>query len=130
MRTNMLASLVVAAGLSLTAAGSAQAQQVEGDTLRTLVEGKTIFLETPFGEFPLVYNADGSVTGDGTDLGLARYFAPRETGQWWIEGPNLCQQFPTWYDGEASCFVIEKTSETTINWQRDDGQAGKARIEG
>lgn len=129
MRPHSIFQIIVAAGLAV-APGLAQAQQVEGDGLRSLVEGKTIYLETPFGEFPLVYNTDGSVTGDGTDLGLARYFAPRETGQWWIDGPNLCQQFPTWYDGEASCFVIEKTSETTINWQRDDGQAGKARIEG
>ncbi|WP_198586046.1 hypothetical protein [Pararhizobium haloflavum] len=109
----------------------ALAQDMSGEQLESLVSGKRVYLQTPYGgEFPLVYASDGSVTGDGSDLGLARFFAPRETGNWWVDGANLCQQFPTWYEGEASCFTIEKTGDNTINWQRDDGQSGTARIEG
>lgn len=124
--------VVVAGGLLVTATSvAAQAQQLAGEALRDLVAGKRVYLQTPFGgEFPLHYKVDGSVTGDGTELGLARFFAPRETGSWWVDGGNLCQQFPTWYDGRTSCFTIEKTGSDTINWTRDDGQSGQARVEG
>lgn len=129
---NALNKLVAFATLSsalLLSVASAQ-EPVEGNGLETLISGKRVYLSTPYGgEFPLIYNVDGTVTGDGSELGLARFFAPRETGKWWVEGENLCQQFPTWYKGEVSCFTIEKTGDATITWVRDDGQSGSARIE-
>ena len=124
-----LAVAVAATGI-WSAAGVAQ-EPVSGSGLEQLVSGKRVYLATPYGgEFPLIYNTDGTVTGDGSELGLARFFAPRETGRWWVDGNNLCQQFPTWYDGKVSCFTIEKTGEASITWVRDDGQSGTARIEG
>lgn len=107
----------------------AAAQSLEGEAIRDLIGGKQVYLATPYGvEFPLFYAADGSVTGDGSGTGLGRFFAPRETGEWWVEEANLCQQFPTWYDGETTCFTIEQTSENTLAWVRDDGMEGTARI--
>jgi hypothetical protein len=127
---NKLVALAALSSVVLMSGASAQ-EAVEGSGIEALISGKRVYLSTPYGgEFPLIYNADGTVTGDGTELGLARFFAPRETGKWWVEGANLCQQFPTWYRGEVSCFTIEKTGDTTITWVRDDGQSGSARIEG
>ena len=110
---------------------SAGAEQLAGSDLKQFVSGKRVYLATPFGgEFPLNYRQSGVVTGDGTALGLGKFFAPREAGKWWVKGQNLCQQWPTWYDGKPSCFRIIKTGERSLDWTRDDGRSGKARIEG
>ncbi|MEL6435168.1 MAG: hypothetical protein AAFP99_00090 [Pseudomonadota bacterium] len=126
--------LTAAAGIAIAAAvvslpTQAIAEPLSGEALKQLVNGKRIYLRTPFGgEFPLYYKTNGQVTGDGTKLGLGRYFAPKETGQWFVRGSQLCQQFPTWYKGKVSCFTIRKTGETTLRWRRDDGYAGRARV--
>tara|TARA_R100001129_G_scaffold142595_2_gene103742 strand:+ start:26065 stop:26379 length:315 start_codon:yes stop_codon:yes gene_type:complete len=102
---------------------------VQGQELKSLVSGKRIYLQTPFGgEFPLYYQTSGAVSGDGSALGLGKFMAPKETGKWWVDGANLCQQWPTWYDGKATCFTIEKTGDSSLNWVRDDGKSGTARI--
>ncbi|PWW03829.1 hypothetical protein DFR52_101518 [Hoeflea marina] len=107
------------------------AEDLAGDALRALVTGKRVYLATPLGgEFPLNYRSSGEVTGDGSALGLGRLMAPRESGRWWVKGGRLCQQWPTWYDGKVTCFRISKTGERSINWVRDDGAEGRARIEG
>ena len=107
------------------------AEQLAGTDLKQFVNGKRVYLATPFGgEFPLNYKRTGVVTGDGSALGLGKFFAPTENGRWWVKGENLCQQWPTWYDGKATCFQIKKTGERSLNWVRDDGRRGKARIEG
>ena len=119
----MLAILVVPA--------AAGAGELAGNELKQFVNGKRVYLATPFGgEFPLNYRSSGVVTGDGTALGLGKFLAPKESGRWWVKGENLCQQWPTWYDGKPSCFKIRKTGERSLNWVRDDGRSGKARIEG
>ena len=111
--------------------GQARAEQLSGTSIQAAIGGKRVFLSTPFGgEFPLYYKTNGRVTGDGTALGLGRYFAPRETGRWFVRGNQLCQQFPTWYRGKVSCFTLRRTGETTLRWKRDDGYSGRARIEG
>ena len=110
---------------------SAHAEQLAGPAIKDAVNGKRIYLATPFGgEFPLYYKTNGQVTGDGTALGLGRYLAPRETGRWFVDGNRLCQQFPTWYRGQVNCFTLRKTGETTLRWRRDDGYSGRARIDG
>ncbi len=105
------------------------AEPLVGGAIEATVKGKRVYLATPFGgEFPLYYKANGQVTGDGTALGLGKYFAPTETGRWFVRDNQLCQQFPTWYRGKVSCFALQKTGETTLRWKRDDGYSGRARI--
>ena len=125
-----LRALVAAVAVSLpTAILPAAAEQLAGEQIRSMVNGKRVYLATPFGgEFPLFYKSNGQVTGDGTALGLGRYFAPRETGRWFVDGNRLCQQFPTWYKGKVSCFTLQKTGEASLRWRRDDGYSGRARI--
>lgn len=115
----------------LMAAPPAFAERLTGGDIKDLVNDKRIYLKVPLGgEFPLYYQSNGRVTGDGTALGLGRYFAPKETGRWFVQGDSLCQQFPTWYDGKVSCFTLQKTGETSLRWRRDDGYSGRARIGG
>ncbi len=117
-------------GLSVTI-GSLDAEQLTGKRIAKLVSGKTVYLTTPYGfEFPLVYRPDGTVTGDGTGTLLARFFAPSETGRWWVGNGKLCQKWPSWYRGKTICFEIEQTGPRSLDWVRDDGYAGSARIKG
>jgi hypothetical protein len=128
-RTVAIAFSALAAVAAIPA--SATAEQLSGQALMETIAGKRIYLATPFGgEFPLYYKTNGQVTGDGSALGLGQYFAPRETGRWYVESDQLCQQFPTWYRGKVSCFTLRKTGETTLRWRRDDGYSGRARIDG
>lgn len=125
-----LACILSALAVSLSP-HAANAEQLSGSQLKQFVNGKRVFLATPFGgEFPLNYKSTGVVTGDGTALGLGKFLAPKESGRWWVKGKNLCQQWPTWYDGKTTCFRIRKTGERSLDWVRDDGRTGKARIEG
>ncbi len=39
----------------------------------------------------------------------------------------LCQQFTTWYDGEAMCFDLIETGRNSLKWIRNNGQTGTAR---
>jgi len=119
------------ASVSVLIATSARAEPLAGSELKNFVNGKRIYLATPFGgEFPLTYKRSGAVTGDGTALGLGKFLAPRESGRWWIKGGNLCQQWPSWYDGKPTCFQITKTGDKSLDWVRQDGRRGTARIEG
>ena len=122
----ILASAIISAPIAFASDGP-----VAGQELKQFVNGKRVLLMIPMvGEFPLYYQTNGKVSGDGTKTGLGRFFAPKETGTWFVDGANLCQQFPTWYKGKITCFTIQKTGETTLKWKRDDGYSGRARIEG
>jgi len=125
------AGIAVSALAVFLSAAPASAEWLDNDsTIRSLVAGKRVYLKVPLGgEFPLYYQSNGRVTGDGSALGLGKYLAPRETGEWWVDGGKLCQRFPTWYKAKTTCFRIRPTSETRLRWERDDGYSGRARIE-
>ena len=115
----------------LFAAAPALGEPLNGAAIEARIAGKRVYLSTPLGiELPLTYAANGAVSGNITGFSMASMFAPKETGRWWVENNQLCQQFPTWYKGRRFCFVIENIDETKIAWTRDDGYSGKARIEG
>lgn len=125
----MLRTTIALAAAMAALSTPALAETMSGSEIRQSIAGKRIYLATPFGgEFPLNYRTNGQVTGDGTALGLGRYLAPKETGRWFVRGNELCQQFPTWYDGKVSCFTLRRTGETSLRWRRDDGYSGRARI--
>ena len=125
-----LARVAGAAFLTVGVSTGAQAEWLQSEReIRSLVSGKRVYLKVPLGgEFPLYYAPSGKVTGDGSALGLAKHFAPRETGRWWVSAGKLCQQFPSWYDGDTKCFQLAPTDETRLRWRRDDGYSGRARI--
>ena len=81
---------------------AASVEQLSGNELKQFVAGKRVYLATPFGgEFPLNYKQSGTVTGDGTALGLGRFFAPKESGKWWVKGENLSHLLPDPEDRRA-----------------------------
>ncbi|MFD0917976.1 hypothetical protein ACFQ14_16350 [Pseudahrensia aquimaris] len=118
-----LASAAVLTALSI----STQAYAKDVD-IPSLITDKKVILSTTYGEMPLRYNADMTVIGDGSNTGLVRFFAPKEQGKWWISENQLCQSWPTWYDGKPYCFKIEKTGADSIKWTRNDGYSGTAKI--
>ncbi len=125
---------IAIAVIALAVAGTgavAQSGLLTASDIESEIIGKRIYLATPFGgEFPLYYQASGQVTGDGEALGLGQYMKPQDAGQWWIDGDRLCQQFQTWYEGKAMCFELSWTGPGQVNWVRDNGETGTARIEG
>ena len=107
----------------------AHADVLSAKEIKQTVIGKRVLLATRYGiEFPLVYKSSGTVAGDGSGTGLGKFFAPKETGKWWIKGQELCQKFPTWYDGRTQCFTLEKIGGGKLKWQSKDGRSGTARI--
>ncbi len=97
--------------------------------IKQTVIGKRVLLATRFGiEFPLVYKTNGSVAGDGSGTGLGKFFAPKETGKWWIKGQELCQKFPTWYNGRTQCFTLERLGGNKLKWKSKDGRSGIASL--
>ena len=105
------------------------ANKLSGNEINSLISGKKVLLQTSWGSFPLRYATSRRVTGDGTALGLARFFAPKETGKWWVKSDQLCQKFPTWYRGKTFCFSLEKAGAKKLRWRRDDGYSGTALIQ-
>ena len=111
-------------------ATAASAEPLQGSAITEAISGKRVTLVTMGLQFPLVYNRDGTVAGDGSAVGLSRYFNPTETGSWWIDSDRLCQKFPTWYKGKTWCFGLEAECANRLRWRRDDGFSGKAVISG
>lgn len=109
--------------------GVAQASELSSAEIRSKIAGKRVLLNTGYGiKFPLVYKTSGRVTGDGTGTGLGQYFAPKETGNWWIRDNQMCQKFPTWYKGRTFCFKLENKGGNKLLWKRDDGKSGTATV--
>lgn len=126
---NLSKALVAIFALSFAQPSLSAAGPLSGDQIKTLIGGKQVYLSTPIRiELPLYYGANGSVTGNISGFSMASMFAPKETGRWWVQGSQMCQQFPTWYKGKRFCFTIEQVSANKIAWTRDDGYSGKARI--
>ncbi len=110
-------------------ATAAHAAPLSGEEIKTLIGGKQVYLSTPLRiELPLIYRRDGTVSGNLSGFSIARMFAPKETGRWWVEGSKMCQKFPTWYKGRQFCFTISKIGEAKIAWTRDDSYSGTARV--
>ncbi|MDI7862629.1 hypothetical protein MRS76_11720 [Rhizobiaceae bacterium n13] len=107
----------------------ASSERFTEQDIRNSIVGKRVFLAVPFGgEFPLNYRTSGELDGSGEALGLGRYMKPRDRGRWWIDADRLCQKFETWYDGQPMCFEIYRIDPKRVQWIRNNGQKGTARI--
>ncbi|MGL4489363.1 MAG: hypothetical protein ACRCU5_07960 [Rhizobiaceae bacterium] len=114
----------------IAACGSASAQEITGSKIPETIGDKKVTLITMGFRFPLFYASSGAVSGDGSAVGLSKYFNPKETGKWWVQGDQLCQKFPTWYKGKTFCFTLKSSGKNRLQWTRDDGFSGRALISG
>jgi hypothetical protein len=119
----------LAAAVTSSWVGSAVAQDVlVGEALRTAVAGKTIHLETPIGTVPVAYAPNGTLYGRGG--GVAAYLgASEDRGRWWVSSQQLCQRWNVWLDAKPHCYTIRRDGDR-VQWTRDDGRTGSARITG
>lgn len=125
----ILKTIVLTSMLAASFSTNATASNMSGAEIKDKINGKRVLLSTRWGiEFPLIYSKSGRVTGDGTGTGLGKFFAPKETGKWWIRNNQMCQKFPTWYKGRTFCFSLEDKGGNQFIWKRDDGASGKARV--
>jgi hypothetical protein len=120
---------VVAIAVAVLVAGSvawAGDPELEGETLRKAIVGKTVSLNTPMGGLPISYRADGTMQGRAGPL--ADYAgAARDSGRWWIVADQLCQRWNTWLGGTSYCFKLRQQG-ASVHWTRSDGLSGLATI--
>lgn len=128
MRREMRFALVAMTILIVNGAALASDDQLDGDTLRRTIAGKTVSLVTPLGGIPISYRADGTMHGRAGEL--ANYTgAARDTGRWWIVADQLCQRWNNWLGGTSYCFRLRQRG-ASVHWTRDDGVSGVATIAG
>jgi len=135
-------ALLLAGGLTLLvsvafAASSLpkDAPVIEGTSLtekelRQAIVDKTVYLNVSGFELPIHYKLNGRMTGN---MGVvAATFSQgdgsRDSGRWWIDANQLCQRWTSWMDGQIHCYKISRRGNV-INWLREDGVSGTARIE-
>jgi hypothetical protein len=127
-----IGAFVVAAGLVLPAAAALAAQStLAGDDLRKAISGKTVYLNVSGFELPIRYAANGRMSGKmGTvAASFSRGDGASDTGKWWVAADQLCQQWSSWMDGKTYCYKLTRKG-STVQWVRNDGRSGTARISG
>jgi hypothetical protein len=123
---------VLAAGLVLPAAAAVAGQSsLAGDELRKAISGKTVYLNISGFELPIRYAANGRMSGKMNTVAasFSRGDGSSDTGKWWVADDQLCQQWSSWMDGKTYCYRLT-LSGTIVEWIRDDGHTGTARIGG
>lgn len=129
MRLLVCAVLGVFSVMATASAQSTSETLVAGGDIKTLIEGRRIYLKVPAGgEFPLYYRPGGVVDGTGQAAGLGIFARVSDEGKWWVSGDQLCQQWQTYENGKRFCFHLFQRSDGQLSWHRDDGLKGLARI--
>lgn len=127
------AALILAAGIALpaTAAVSAEPVSLAGDELRTAISGKTVYLNISGFELPIRYSSNGRMTGKmGTvAASFSRGDGASDSGKWWVANDQLCQKWTSWMDSKQYCYKLTRKGGT-VQWVRNDGRSGTARIGG
>lgn len=123
MKRKLVAFLLAATPLT-----NAHAEELKGEELHKALAGKTVYVNTPLGEVPIRYSANGSVSGR-TELALLDgELAAADHGRWWVSEKKLCIQWRNWMGGKPHCFTMHWLSPNAVRWHRDDGKSGTARI--
>lgn len=127
-----IGAFVIAAGLALPATASlAEPTTLAGDELRKAISGKTVYLNVSGFDLPIRYAANGRMAGKmGTvAASFSRGDGASDTGKWWVADDQLCQKWSSWMDGKSYCYKLTRNG-SSVQWTRDDGRSGTARISG
>jgi hypothetical protein len=124
----LAAALTLPAGLSL----ATEPVALVGDELREAISGKTVYLNISGFELPIRYAPNGRMRGTmGTiTASFSRGDGSSDSGKWWVEDDQLCQRWVAWMDGKAHCYRLTRLEGDKVQWVRNDGRSGTARIEG
>jgi hypothetical protein len=100
------------------------------DQLRRAIVGKTVYLNVSGFELPIRYKANGRMTGNmgAVAATFSQGDGSRDSGRWWIDTNQICQRWTSWMDGQIHCYKISRKDDV-IEWFREDGVSGTARIE-
>ncbi len=99
-----------------------------GVELQSAVSGKTVYVQSPLGEIPIRYHANGTLHG-ATELAVFDGESQTaDSGKWWVKETSLCMQWHNWMHGRPHCFTMHKLRGTMVAWRRDDGKSGTARL--
>ena len=103
---------------------------LSADELRRAVAGKTVYLDVSGFELPIRYLDHGRMSGRmGTVAATLSIGDPvSDNGVWWIETNQLCQRWTSWLEGQTHCYRLTRKGNS-VQWFRDDGRSGTARIE-
>jgi hypothetical protein len=127
-----IGAFVVAAGLALSAtAALAEPITLGGDELRKAITGKTVYLNVSGFELPIRYAANGRMSGKMSTVAasFSRGDGASDTGKWWVADDQLCQKWSSWMDGKSYCYKLTRNG-ASVQWTRNDGRSGTARISG
>jgi len=127
-----IGAFVVAAGLALSATASlAEPTTLAGDELRTAISGKTVYLNVSGFELPIRYAANGRMSGKMSTVAasFSRGDGASDTGKWWVADDQLCQKWSSWMDAKSYCYKLTRNG-SSVQWTRNDGRSGTARISG
>ena len=104
---------------------------LSADELRRAVAGKTVYLDVSGFELPIRYLDHGRMSGRmGTVAATLSIGDPvSDNGVWWIEANQLCQRWTSWLEGQNTLLQAHSKEATAVQWFRDDGRSGTARIE-
>ena len=125
-------TLILAAGLALPALPAvAESVQLAGEELRGAISGKTVYLNVSGFELPIRYTPGGRMTGkmSAVAASFSRGDGASDSGKWWVANDQLCQKWTSWMDGKSYCYKLTRNG-ASVQWVRDDGRSGTARIGG
>ncbi len=114
--------------ISALVATVAQARELTGPQITSLVAGATVEIDAPTGaKIPVRYGQDGRMSGEAREL--AWYLgAATDTGRWWVSGDELCHKWLRWFGGDPQCMRIARDGVRAVRWTGKDGTAGTATI--
>ena len=127
-----LGPYIASAAVILTVTGGAAAAKPMSDAeLRKAVVGKTVVLRTDGVDVPIAYRGNGTMSGRLKAFAAA-FAGPTkasDSGKWWIKNNQLCQRWSKWLDGKSYCYTLTVKGKQ-VQWRRNDGRSGTARIAG
>jgi hypothetical protein len=132
MEVMKLGAFLLASGLALpAAAATAEPTSLAGDELRRAVSGKTVYLNVSGFELPIHYAPDGRMSGKmgAAAASLSLHESASDTGRWWIKDHQLCQRWTSWMERKSYCYELTRQGKT-VQWVRNDGRSGTARLSG
>jgi len=127
----LAAAAILFAASAIANAQSGPMGHSMGSDLRKAVAGNTVYLRTSGIVLPIAYHPNGTMSGRLPALAamMATDMPATDKGKWWTAEGRLCQRWNRWLDGRSHCYRFTRDGQT-VQWLRDDGKTGTARIGG